>query len=98
MFEFMDRLNHKINKHLRSTSFEEKYALNIWGKFECTYEWISAYFDKYRKKEHFWKCQFLVKHAMIKSLNTSNIFYTIGSIGSKSLTERQLWKWIKKLK
>lgn len=38
MFEFMDRLNHKINKHLRSTSFEEKYALNISGKFECTYE------------------------------------------------------------
>lgn len=70
MFEFMDILNHKINEHLRSTSFEEKSALNISGKFECTYEWISAYFDKYRKKEHFWKCQFLVKHAMIKSLNT----------------------------
>lgn len=74
MFELMDRLNHKINEHLRSTSFEEKSALNISGKFECTYEWISAYFDKYRKKEHFWKCQFLVKHAMIKSLNTSKKF------------------------
>lgn len=38
MFEFMDRLNHKINEHLRSPSFEEKSALNILGKFECTHE------------------------------------------------------------
>lgn len=38
------------NEHLRFTSFEEKSALNISGKFECTYEWIFAYFNKYRKK------------------------------------------------
>lgn len=49
MFEFIDWLNHKINEYLRSTSFEEKSASNISGKFECTKEWIFAYFNKYRK-------------------------------------------------
>lgn len=42
MFEFMDRLNHKINEHLRSTSFEEKSALNISGKFEFLRTLIST--------------------------------------------------------
>lgn len=47
----MDWLNHKINEHLRFTGFEEKSALNISWEFECTYEWIFAYFNKYRKNE-----------------------------------------------
>lgn len=86
------------NEHLRFTSFEEKSALNISGKFECTYEWIFAYFNKYRKNEALWKCRFLVKLQWLHPCILQNNFYKIGSIGSKSLTERLLLKWIKKLK
>lgn len=49
MFEFIDWLNYKINEYLRLISFEEKFVLNILGKFECIKEWIFVYFNKYRK-------------------------------------------------
>lgn len=53
MFKFMDWLNYKINEYLRFIGFEEKFVLNILWEFECIYEWIFVYFNKYRKNEVF---------------------------------------------